>query len=330
MSYNTYDCIDAGTENCPCYLALTGDCLTCSRLQGKDCCDCNWRGVCIYNEFVQGNRKVNNPRTEFEAKILEKKFYLDDLVIFILDVGKGFAIKASHPGSYVFLRGRQSSHFYDLPISVMRADVEKGTIHVAVKIIALKTKALLEEPERFVLRGVYRNGIQGVSALRPSKTKDQKILFIAKGIGVAPAILAANALRYRNKVDFVLDTEKISTELISDYLGEKGNHEVKEINEENGAVGELGIIKYLTLNNEQDRRDLVRLLKKENYDCVAVLASDYFVDTIGALVRKTLPGVKLANSNNFHICCGEGVCGACSFVNEEGDTIRMCKCQRRE
>lgn len=328
MNYNTYDCIDAGTENCPCYLALTGDCLICSRLQGKDCCDCNWRGVCIYNEFVQGNRKVNNPRAEFEAKILEKKFYLDDLVIFVLDVGKGFAIKASHPGSYVFLRGRESSHFYDLPISVMHADVEKGTIHVAVKIIALKTKALLEESERFILRGVYRNGIQGVSALRPSRTKGQKILLIAKGIGVAPAILTANALRRQNKVDFVLDTEKISTELIHDYL--EGKYKIGDVKEEVNCSDELGTIKYLTLNNEEDQKDLLRLLKKENYDCVSVLASDYFVDTIGALVRKTLPEAKFANSNNFRICCGEGICGACSFVNDAGETIRMCKCQRKE
>jgi hypothetical protein len=63
------NCIDAGTENCPCYLAVTGDCLICSRLQGKDYCDCNWRGVCIYNEFMQGNGKVNNPRRDFEAEI---------------------------------------------------------------------------------------------------------------------------------------------------------------------------------------------------------------------------------------------------------------------
>ena len=32
-------CIDAGSENCPCLLAASGDCITCSRLQGKDCCD---------------------------------------------------------------------------------------------------------------------------------------------------------------------------------------------------------------------------------------------------------------------------------------------------
>ncbi|MDD3168570.1 MAG: hypothetical protein PHC91_03775, partial [Eubacteriales bacterium] len=88
------NCIDAGSENCPCYLAVTGDCLICSRLQGRDYCNCNWRGVCIYNEFVQGNRKINNPRRDFEAQIIEKKFYKEDLVVYILDVDQGFAMKA--------------------------------------------------------------------------------------------------------------------------------------------------------------------------------------------------------------------------------------------
>lgn len=58
MEQNFYDCIDCGTENCPCYLAATGDCLVCSRLAGKDYCDCNWKGVCIYNEFIQSGKKI--------------------------------------------------------------------------------------------------------------------------------------------------------------------------------------------------------------------------------------------------------------------------------
>ncbi|HVI41987.1 MAG TPA: hypothetical protein VM577_15150, partial [Anaerovoracaceae bacterium] len=162
-SQKLINCIDAGSENCPCYLAVTGDCLICSRLQGKDFCNCNWRGVCIYNEFVQGNRKVNNPRRDFEARIVQKKFYKEDLVVYILDVGKGFAMKAERPGSYLFVKGNGTNSFYDVPISVMKADVEKGQIHLAIKIISTKTKALLMEKDTLVLRGPYRNGLHGIS-----------------------------------------------------------------------------------------------------------------------------------------------------------------------
>ncbi len=316
MSYSIFNCVDAGTENCPCYLAVTGDCLTCSRLQGKDYCDCSWRGVCIYNEFIQGNRRINNPRTDFTARIVEKKSYMEDLVVYILDVGKGFAIKASHPGSYVFMRRQSSSRFYDLPISVMFADVEKGHIHVAVKVISTKTKTLLEEDREFILRGVYRNGIQNVAVLKQRDIPGKKVLMVVKGIGLAPGILAARALSHGNRVDFVVDTEKISTELTGDYLRRQEEPS--------------GFVKYLSLNDPQDVETLKEILEKEQYAAAAVLASDYFVKTIGELIKETLPDCGVAVSNNFRICCGEGICGACTTTTESGETIRLCKCQLSE
>lgn len=313
MSNSSIDCIDAGSENCPCCLAATGDCLICSRLQGRKDCDCNWKGVCIYNEFLQGNRRVNNPRTEFFGKIIEKKYYLEDLVVFILEVEKGFALKASVPGSFLFLRSKDCDAHYDTPLCVMKADAEKGVIRVAVKIISAKTKTLLSAADGLMIRGVYRNGILGVSHLTGKEVKDQKILLIAKGMGLAPGILAADYLWRKNRVDWIIDPEKISEELVSDHLGE----------------GE-GIVRYLCLSREDDRQELCKLLLREQYDTVAVLASDYYLSLIGELVRETLPSAKLAQSNNFHICCGEGVCGSCSAADSHGNTFKMCKCQNKE
>jgi len=269
---------------------------------------------------MQGNGRVNNPRKEFTAGIVRRKFYLDDLAVFVLDVGKGFAIKAGSPGSYVFMRGRKDTRFYDIPISVMHADVERGQIHVAVKVISTKTKTLLEENEAFVLRGVYRNGIQGLEAVRPRNLKNASVLLVAKGIGLAPAILTAESLGNRNRVDLVVDTEKISTELVSDYLSESGS-------ETAGSGVEIHRIRYMSLGSEEDRQTLERVMAEEKYDSVAVLASDYYVEQIGKLTERILPEAKRAFSNNFRICCGEGVCGACSVVNAGGETIKMCKCQ---
>ncbi len=302
------NCIDAGSENCPCYLAVTGDCLICSRLQGKDYCNCNWRGVCIYNEFIQGNRKVNNPRRDFEAQIVQKKFYKEDLVVYTLDVGKGFAMKAERPGSYLFVKASGASNFYDIPISVMKADVEKGQIHLAIKIISTKTKTLLMEKEKLVLRGPYRNGVHGIIPIIKKKGKNQKTLIIAKGIGIAPGILASQAFCYKSSVDMVIDTEKISKELIDDYL-------------------ETGPIQYLSLTEKDTVNKLESLMKNMQYDNVILLASDYYIENFGRMIKKILPAADLAVSNNFRICCGEGLCGSCSIDTSAGDTIKMCKCQ---
>lgn len=304
------DCIDAGSENCPCYLAVTGDCLVCSRLQGKDYCNCNWRGVCIYNEFMQGNRKVNNPRRDFEARIVERKFYMDDLVVFILDVGKGFAMKAGRPGSYLFVKGSGAVRFYDIPISVMKADVEKGQIHLAIKIISTKTKALLSEENKLAIRGPYRNGVHGISPIMKKKGKNFRTLIVAKGIGIAPGILASREFQQKGSVDMIVDTEKISEGLIDDYL-------------DSGS----GSIRYISLTGKSSGRQLADIMKKNQYDNVILLVSDHYIETLGRMIKKILPAADLAVSNNFHICCGEGLCGSCSIDTSGGDTVKMCKCQ---
>lgn len=303
-------CIDAGTENCPCYLAATGDCLICSRLQGKDQCSCDWRGVCIYSEFIQGNRRVNNPRSDFDVKIARKVFYTDDLVVYILDVGKGFAMKSERPGSYLFLKNKGANRFYDIPISVMDADVENGQVHLAVKIISAKTKALMEENEWVTLRGPYRNGLHGISAIIQKKGKSQKSLIIAKGIGIAPGILTARALRRLGSVDMIVDTDKISEALIDDYLRKEQTD-----------------IATMSLADGNAAAELEGRMKKNGYDHVILLVSDYYIGQLSGIVKKSLPAADLAVSNNFKICCGEGLCGSCAVDTSTGDTIKMCKCQ---
>lgn len=312
MSNTLIDCIDVGTENCPCYLAATGDCLICSRLQGKNDCDCNWKGVCVYNEYLQGNGRINNPRIEFSGAILDKKYYMDDLVVFALRVEKGFALKSSVPGSFIFLREKDSPCYYDTPLCVIKADIETGIIWVAVKIISAKTKTLAAVKDSLMIRGIYRNGILGVSHLTGRNVKDKKILIIAKGMGLAPGILAAAYLWQKNRVDWVIDLEKISEELISDFLGDG-----------------KGIIRYMCLSEKDYLSDLRNLLNREQYDSVVILASDHYLSVIGDLVRGVLPSAGVSVSNNFRICCGEGICGSCSALDSQGNAHKMCKCQNK-
>ena len=310
MDFSSRDCIDAGTENCPCFLAVTGDCLICSRLQGKEACDCSWKGVCIYNEFVHGGKKVNNPREDFEAVIAEKHFYMEDLLVFVLEVGKGFALKAARPGAYLFVRALGMDRFYDLPVSVLKTDEEKGQIHIAVKIFSGKSKALRDAEGKLFLRGVYRNGILGVKAFLRREIPGGKVLFFSRGIGAAPALHAAKFLADRARVDMVMDTEKITEALISDYCRE-----------------EIGFRKYLSFADPVDQEELRKLLKTGQYGAVGIFASDHYIQTLGRLVREILPSAELAVSNNFRLCCGEGVCGSCTLSDPHGNTLRMCKCQ---
>ena len=69
MFKETIDCIDAGTEFCPCHLAESGECILCSQLQGGHFCDClNWKGVCIYQEFHDNGNKAKEQRKTYTCR----------------------------------------------------------------------------------------------------------------------------------------------------------------------------------------------------------------------------------------------------------------------
>ena len=319
MDYGIFDCIDAGTENCPCYLALTGDCLTCSRLAGGDCCDCRWAGVCIYNEFMQNGGRINNARKNFQARIVSKKYYLPDLAVLVLDVGRGFALKASKPGSYIFLKTAASEAFYNVPISIMKSDVEKGHIHIAVKSISAKTKLITAEEETLLIRGVYRNGmlgLEGITGPRGRIEKDKRTLTVSKGVGFAPAVLLGEWMDGKAALDILADRDKITKELVDDY-----SPHVK------------GIIAGINLA-ETDEAFWENFIELGDYDNVVALTSDYYIGLLRAAVERVngardddRPKVCFAHANNFKICCGEGICGGCTFTDESGCSFKMCKCK---
>ncbi|QAT43872.1 hypothetical protein [Aminipila luticellarii] len=312
-SMNNMDCIDSGTENCPCYLAATGDCLICSRLQGKEYCDCLWKGVCIYNEFIQSNQKINNPRKDFSARIVSKKKYLEDLYVITLEVGRGFALKSAIPGSYIFLQAPDCASYYQTPISIMQADTEQGFITVLIKSISAKTKALCMQEENLIVRGVYRGGISGISNIIGRFSRiipDSKLLVLTKGVGFAPAINLLNWAGSNTETEIIVDPDKICPQLIWDYLHFSGADKVhiKSLQECLGA----------SVLHEK--------ITEGGYTIVAALASDFYIEEIQKELSNLPTPPVFVHSNNANICCGEGICGACSCVDPDGTIHKRCKC----
>lgn len=293
MSDLKYGCIDAGTENCPCHLAETGDCIYCSRLAGKDYCDCDWQGVCVFNEFCQNGEKIQATRNEFLARIVNRKQYMDDLYALELDTGTGFALKALPPGSFVSVKNPKYSDWYSMPVSVIGCDTEKGHIHIAVKKISAKSKTLIESTESLSVRGMFRNGIIGLD--RVVKIKGP-VAVISKGIGFAAA---AHFINSYPDSDIYIDTDKICQALVRDYMPRNFR----------------GRLRYVDLNKE--KHSILQELAK--YSSAVIATSEYFEK----FFEKNCSGrLQLAVLNNYSICCGEGICGACCDKNGS----KMCKC----
>ncbi len=329
MKHNSCICIDAGTANCPCPLAETGDCLVCSRLAGRDKCDCSWCGLCIYNEFIQNDKKIKGGREPFEAHILSRRWYSSDLMTLTVKVDRGFALAGTKPGSFVFLNGNKGE-FFDTPISIMRTDTKEGIMSFALKVVSAKTKAIAHAEDKVLVRGVYRNGLLGGGLEEDAKSaplqedaeersSGTRWLFLTKGVGFAPAVNMIDHISSGTSVDMVIDTEKITEELISDSLSRC-------------EAVKSGLVKMdiMPLSRLLDRRDAVSMKyidAIEGYDKIFMLASDHYINILSAALN--VPDSKLIYANNFRMCCGEGICGACCHVDEKGVVTRMCKCRKK-
>jgi len=301
-------CADAGTQNCPCRLADFGQCPVCRKLAGGKCCECDWQGVCIYNEYLQNNRCMMCRRQDEPYRIEKTTWYEEDLVVMRVSVPRGLAEKASLPGSFVFMKAPGTEPFFSVPVSVAAADHEKGTVDFAVKISGPKTESLVrgcgighgkEASGHVELRGVYRNGFLGVEKLLDPVPK--KVLCLTKGVGLAPA---ANYIRWsggKDRIDLIADLEKINAGFADDIL--------------DGCS--LNSLRYgaLPLN--------MTWAEEDDYDVIVISASEYFQENI------YVPESKKVLSNNHSMCCGEGICGACIFTDDKGKVHRMCKCNMK-
>lgn len=318
-------CADAATENCPCMLAETGDCLICSRLQGKNECGCDWAGVCVYNEFIQNNRKRALTRAEKRFMVSDVKRTSDGSFI-IMDIacGRGIALSCLSPGTHIFIRPAGCERYYDVPLSVLRADHTSGVITVCFRVISAKTKALAECRAGcdVIVRGPYRNGIKGL----PRGLYGKNILIATAGAGVAPAVHAAGLLAAHNDIEIALcNAEAAEHEIVDGYL------------RDGIPVSDVHMCSYDDeISTENEGADVCggtdlfyRKLHKNSFDTYILLGSTGFISAAAERVREYAgydKNVIIAVSNNSVMCCGEGICGACGCVGAGGGRVPGCKC----
>ena len=220
MTYFNPICADVGTRNCPCPLAETGDCLVCSRLSGARECSCRWAGVCVYNEYMQNGSMVRTKRKARSTEILQRLRQGDDLLMLQLRVPRGFALEASRPGSFLFLKPPGAPEMTSVPVSVMAADVEHESLWVILKIISAKTKALAACEDFLEMRGIYRSGLLGKGAAGmldlhdPGISVRKRWLILTKGVGFAPAVNLIRWAAGRVDIHVIADPEKVGDDVI--------------------------------------------------------------------------------------------------------------------
>ncbi|MBZ4654133.1 MAG: Oxidoreductase FAD-binding domain protein [Peptococcaceae bacterium] len=311
------NCIDAGSEYCPCYLAEIEECLMCSQLQGKAFCDCrNWKGVCIYQEYVWNRNRMKEGRRTSLCTILEKKVLMDAVMLLKIQVSRTLARELNQPGAYVFMRDVKNPAFFDTPMSVMRANEEEGTIEIAIQIRGVKTKSLQELGTEILIRGPYWNGLLGLKYLKG--LSNGKALLVTRGIAQAPALPVARKLILSgNSVDVILDKGRAGINFTEEYFKELGCQVIHK-----------PVLNGKTLTILEETRELIRqYIVEKGINLIYSGGSDKLHEGIGELLAELKSGVYFTCSNDAKFCCGEGVCGSCHTRLNDGSRIKTCKTQ---
>ena len=213
------DCIDCGSEYCPCHLAESGECLICSQLQGKCFCDCvNWEGVCVYQELFNNGGKIKKTRKTYNCTVIKSNLIEENLLELTFIVPHKLAIDLVRPGSYIFIR-TDKNQFFDIPISVLESNIDNDTITTVIEIRGIKTKKLLSinKNDTIAIRAPYFNGVFGIRDLL--KIENSNALVLGRGIGLAPMIpVIKKLLSNNNEIDVLTDFAPFKNNFAKNYI----------------------------------------------------------------------------------------------------------------
>ena len=300
------ECIDSGTEFCPCKLAEAGECIICSQLHGSCFCDClNWKGVCIYHEFINNGSKAKEGRKTYNCLVKETEIYEKDLLLIKFEVPHRLAIDLVKAGSFIFIRPDENNIYFDVPISILESDIDNNIVSIMIEIRGIKTKNLLNVKEGSIItiRGPYWNGVFGLNNLKSQVNNN--VLVLARGIGMAPMIPVIRKLNQNNnKITLILENSQYNVEVINETLIDKG-----EISDEAKVI-------------------IKNILSEKNVEYIHIAGADILtvklIDYLNNIDRKD---IKLSCCNNIKMCCGEGICGSCTVRFSGHRVKRFCKVQ---
>lgn len=320
-----YRCVDIGSSGCPCVLMEAGQCYACTLGRtGKCDCSADWQGVCPYNEFLQWAENPAAGRSlpqEFYAEIMGIKNYSEQLAAVRLAVSRGFAWRCRKAGSFI----TASALGCRVPLSVMctgfcygKNENEGGVavggwIEIAVQPAGPKTGELLKKDMGNVwkIAGPFEAGLLNVERLN----LEEPLTVIAKGTAIAPFINIMYA-QSRDKAygtRLLIDTDKLTDDFLEDYLGN-----CTGINTESGS----GKRPWERVSLAEDTEKILSAIDDSSQ--IMLLASPYYTEKYSGL-RSGRKG-DIITANHANMCCGAGICGACSFTDADGITVRRCKC----
>ena len=226
-----------------------------------------------------------------------------------------------------------------------------GQIEIAIQPIGPKSRALLQDltaPWR--IRGPFYGGLTalGRGALHPA----DPLLVIAKGTAIAPFInmlerfcqagtqdisTACQAQSLTSGLRLLIDADKLTADFLTDYLKTQEGQSIpwqpirlaSEMERAAALIAESRQTLFLA-SPYYAAQAKKAFLKSAAFDGAAHVQDS----SCGLKAREDAISQArnrcLLLPNHANICCGIGICGACSETDGDGVTMRKCKCVQPE
>ena len=226
-----------------------------------------------------------------------------------------------------------------------------GQIEIAIQPIGPKSRALLQDltaPWR--IRGPFYGGLTalGSGVLHPA----DPLLVIAKGTAIAPFInmlerfcqagtqdisTAGQAQSLTPGLRLLIDADKLTADFLTDYLRTQEGQSIpwqpirlaSEMERAAALIAESRQTLFLA-SPYYAAQAKKAFLKSAAFDGAARVQDS----TCGLKAREDAISQArnrcLLLPNHANICCGIGICGACSETDGDGVTMRKCKCVQPE
>ena len=309
-------CSNYASDTCPCVLAENGHCIVCPMCRGEDFCDCpDTVSFCILQELKNNGGHAKKPHEAIPCSVVHVKKYGDVLRLIRLRIPEGDHSAFRRLGCYVFVRVNENPYF-DVPISVLNDGYDSDTIGLLIEIRGIKTGYFSDigKGDTVYLRGPYYNGLQGLRNV--SGFHDGKALVLCRGIGFLPSVQVIETLRsHNNELTVYLDPSRFDRHIL-DLFNDLFEIQAWNIRicDEKGELTEacVGIIE-----------DAI----KNGTGLIHLGLSDYLIGKCGKVIEEQKYEAALSFINNAHICCGEGICGACTVNIGPNRIIHHCKDQ---
>ncbi|MBO7439185.1 MAG: sulfide/dihydroorotate dehydrogenase-like FAD/NAD-binding protein [Bacteroidales bacterium] len=234
-------------------------------------------------------------------KIVKKEFFSENVVMFEVEAPE--IAKSRKPGNFVIIRLDEKGE--RVPLTIAKADVERGTITIVAQRIGVSTYKLAALNE-----GDYIHDVVGPLGHPTHIEKVGTVLACGGGVGVAPLLPIVQAMKEAgNRVVSILAARNKSLIILEDEIRKYSDEVI--IMTDDGSYGKQGLV---TAGMED-------VIAREKVDlCVAIGPAIMMKFCALTTQKHEIPTVV---SLNTIMVDGTGMCGACR-VKVDGKTRFVC------